>query len=167
VKKIFSGIINHAFFAIGIALGVGVLGMVGLVQGYNYFWGEEDQAAEVENAVERALTGDLVDGPSQTLHIKRVVGPFLSPEDNQPYGAIFLDIAVDIVGDDQFQNANDNLAALLASFNQSLRTTGIGRADLPGEVDYERLAKTFLSLARDEFDLRGITAVRVSEAEGE
>jgi len=166
VGKFFSGIFNHAFFAIGIALGVGVLGMVGLVQLYSYFWEEEDRVAVIENPVERALTGDQSDGPVQTLHIKRVLGPFLSSEDNRVIGFVFLDVAMDITGEEQFRLVDASLAVLVTRFTESLKITGVGRADMPGVVDYERLAKTFLALARDEVDLRGITSVRVSEAEG-
>lgn len=166
MKKFLSGIFNHAFFAIGIALGVGVLGMVGLVQVYSYFWEEEDQLAVVENPVGRALSGDQPSGPVQTLHIKRVPGPFLSIEDNSVIGFVFLDVAIDIAGQEQYDLADASLAVLVARFTESLKVSGVGRADLPGEVDYQRLAKTFLTLARDETDLRGITSVRVSEAEG-
>lgn len=165
--KFISGIFNHAFFAIGIALGVGVLAMVGLVQVYSYFWEEEDRVAEIENPVERALSGDQAEGPIQTLHIKRVPGPFLSVGDNSVIGFVFLDVAMDISGVEQYATADANLAVLVARFSESLKSSGVGRTDMPGEVDYERLAKTFLALARDEVDLRGITSVRVSEAEGE
>lgn len=167
MNKLFSGMINHAFFAIGIALGIGLLGMVGLVQIYSYFWEEEEQVAEIDNPVERELSRDQPVGPNQTLHIKRIVGPFYSPVDNEPQGTIFLDIAIDVAGAEQYQLVDENLANLMTRFNESMRETGIGRADLPGEVDYQRLGNTFLVIARDEFQLRGITAVRVSEAEGE
>lgn len=166
MRKIFSGIFNHAFFAIGVALGVGVLGMVGLVQFYSYFWEEEARVAEIENPVERALSGNQPAGPVQTLHIKRVPGPFLSADDNSIIGFVFLDVAMEISGQEQYQIADANLALLVARFTESLKSSGVGRADMPGQVDYERLAKTFLALARDEVDLRGITSVRVSEAEG-
>ncbi len=165
--KFFSGILDHAFFAIGIALGVGILVMVGLVQIYGYFWAGDDQTAKVTNEVERQLTQGQPTGPIETLHVKKIVAPFHSPEDNKPLGTIFLDVAIDIAGAEHYQNVDSNLPAVMARFNESMRVNGIGRADLPGEVDYDRLAKTFLTIARDEFRLRGITSVRVSEAEGQ
>ena len=122
--------------------------------------------AEIENPVERALAGDQAQGPVRTLHIKRVLGPFLSAQDNSVIGFVFLDVAMEIAGDEQYAIADANLAVLVARFTESLKSSGIGRADMPGEVDYERLAKTFLALARDEVDLRGIASVRVSEADG-
>ena len=114
-----------------------------------------------------ARRGDQPAGPVETLHIKRIPAPFLFAEGNSPIGYVFLDIAIDVAGVEQYQKADANLAILMAKFNETLKTGGVGRTDLPGEVDYDRLAKTLLNLARDELDLRGITSVKVSEAEGE
>ncbi len=165
MKKILDKLFNHAFFAIGIALGVGVLSMVGLVQLYGYFWAEESQESVVENPVERALSEGQPGGPVQTLHI-RMPGPFIVGRDETPVGFVLLDVAIDISGEDQFNVAQENLDTLFNAFTNVLKAGGVGRADLPGEVDYDRLAITLLRVARDEVDLKGITSVRVSEDEG-
>ncbi len=165
MKNFLTKIFNHAFFAIGTALGAGVLGMVALVQLYDYFWGKGTTESVVENPVERALSDGNTEGPLKTLYVSHVPGPFLSREDGSPVGYVFIDVSVEVSGEEAFTAANENLDTLIARFTEALKTTGVGKADRPGEVDYDRLAKTFLALARDEVHLRGIMAVRVSEAE--
>lgn len=165
MKNFFLNLMDKGFFSIGLALGAGILVMVGVIQAYDYLWGTGPTEAVVKNPVERALISGAVEGPVQTLHIRRVPGPFLGRDGSKILGFVFLDVAVEIAGEEQFSAASENLDTLMARFSEHLKTTGVGRSDLPGEVDYDRLAKTFLTMARDEVSLRGIQSVRVSEAE--
>jgi len=164
MKKFFEKLLEQGFFAIGVALGVAILAMVGLVQAYTYFWGDDNQELVIENPVQKALSEVEPGAPVETLYLRKVPGPFLTPDSPEPIGVVFLDIAIEISGQEAFQAASDNLDVLLARYTEILKTTGANRSDLPGEVDFDRLGKTFLTLARDELSLKGITAVTISEA---
>lgn len=165
MKKLIGKLFNHAFFAIGVALGIGVLAMVGLVQVYDFFWGTGPTESVVENPVQRAISDQEPAGPTETLHIRQIPGPFISREGGEFQGVVYLNVALEVAGEANFHAAEEQLDQLVLRFGEVLKRDGVGRSDLPGLVDYDRLARTFLAVARDEVDLSGITRVTVSEGE--
>lgn len=164
LKRILFRILEKEFFAITVAVGAAVLGMVALVQTYDYFWGETIEQGEVDNPVERALVGGDPEGPIETLNIRGIPAPFVGQNGEASVGVIFLDVEMDLAGEGNFDLAKDQVEVLGQRFADALRNTGFGSEELPGEIDGQRLAQTFLVIARDELSLRGITAVRVADA---
>jgi len=78
-----------------------------------------------------------------TLFIRNVPAPFLEPRSGEVVGYIFLDVAIEVGGEQARVRAEDNLDALSASFSLALASAGAGRVDAPGLPDFDRMAGMF------------------------
>lgn len=165
IRTFFAKLLSNGLVTATIALGVGILGMLALLKGYDAIWGEGPTSSVAVNEI--ALPDDSAEeGPEKTLYVRGFPVPFLDQADGKPIGYVWVTVAVKVAGDDAYQALSDGLDPLLESFTETLAKDGAGRRDEPGIVDYDRLAKTFLTLARDGQGLQGIRQVTVSADEG-
>jgi len=166
LKSFFAKLLGNGLVTVTIAIGVGLLAMLGLLKGYEAIWGEGETSSVAVN--EDVLPpgpedqGAVVD----SLPLRCIPAAILDVKTKKPLGYFFVDLAVAVSGPENYSAVEEKLGDLKFDYSKILETQGAGSPEEPGRVDYGRLSDMFLKMARDDYGLEGIQEVTVKAAKG-
>ena len=160
VKGVFRKILDNSAMLALVSLMLGAVVMVGMFLVFENAFDDPRPEPEVVSAFVEG-SEELAEGEIFQIPIRSIPAPFISPEDGSVLGYVFLDVTMEVAGEDAKERAEDSLAVLITEFTELLAEDGVGMSARPGVVDYDRLARVFMELAQVQVGQSGVARVVV------
>ena len=165
MKQIFSKILDNSAGLAVIAVALGIVAMALMFVIFDNAVDKPRPGSEVVSQLAQSGPEGLAEGALFPLHIRGIPAPFISPGDGTALGYVFLDITLEVAGDEARQKAEAALDGLIMDFTEQVSKSGVGMPSRPGVVDYDRLARIFMELAQAEVGGRGIARVVIQASQ--
>ena len=168
MSKALVRIFNNGLVVVLAAILGGMASMVVLYFIFTAIFGNEPTIPDVDEAPIEALEGEGTQAlESYFLTAGAIPAPFLSRDDNSVLGYVFLDVTIEVKGEMAFAQGEEAMDDMIQAFTGKLSVEGVGKANQPGIVDYDRLAQTLLSVAGEEVGTDYVAEVRVTGTDGD
>ena len=168
MSKVLVRLFNNGLVVVIAAILAGLASMALLYFIFTAIWGDDPAGTLPSEAPPQAIEeGQAEPLESFFLSAAAVPAPFLSRDDGSVLGYVFLDVTIEVRGEEAYSRGQGAMEAMIQAFTRELKNDGVGKANQPGVIDYERLAKTLLAVAGDEVGQANIGEVLITGSEAE
>ena len=168
MSKVLVRLFNSGLVVVITAILAGLASMTLLYFIFIAIWGDEPASTLPGEAPPQTVEeGQAEPLESFFLLAEAVPAPFLSRDDGSILGYVFLNVTIEVRGEEAYSRGQGAMDAMIQAFTRELKNDGVGKANQPGVIDYDRLAETLLAVAGDEVGRANIAEVRITGSESE
>ncbi len=164
LRKLIKWVFGKSIMLTLVGVAVGVLAMVFLFLLFSGGPTEDLTPSEAPSAVSENSEATLALGEVFPVAITDLPAPFVSPDDGTVVGFVFLDVTIEVIGEDAQQRTEARREEIMTLFSIAMAEQGVGMDSQPGAVDYDRLAALFLEIARADVGAREVARIIILPA---
>ena len=161
--KILNKLFGNSILLALVGLATAALALVFLFLVFSSGPAEQEAVQESSNETAEII---MATGEISQIFITNLPAPILAPEEGAVLGYVFLDVTIDVIGDDARERAQAGIATLQEKLSTAMTEKGAGMAGQPGVVDVDRLAGLFSHVAGAEVGpeyIAGVVVLPVDE----